>query len=52
MASTAFGTMGEDANLDFIKSLTSVGDEFSNVKGKMDEMKEVKYDDLGSVFEG
>lgn len=52
MAATAFGTMGEDANLDFIKSLTSVGGEFDNVKGKMESMKKVKYDDLGSMFEG
>lgn len=51
MAATAFGTMGEDANLDFIKSLTSVGDEFDNVQGKMDGLKETKYDDLGSMFE-
>ena len=52
MAATAFGTMGEDANLDFIKSLSSVGDEFDNTKGKMEELKEVKYDDLGSMLEG
>ncbi len=52
MAATAFGTMGEDANLEFIESLSSVGDEFSNVKGKMEEVKEVKYDDLGSMLEG
>lgn len=32
MAATAFGTMGEDSNLDFIKSLTSVGDEFENIQ--------------------
>lgn len=52
MAATAFGTMGEDANLDFVKSLTSVGDEFDNVKGKMESIKEVKYDNLGSMLEG
>ena len=52
MAATAFGTMGEDANLDFIKSLSSVGEEFDNTKGKMEELKEVKYDDLGSMLEG
>lgn len=52
MAATAFGTMGEDANLDFIKSLTSVGDAFSDTEGKMESLKEVKYNDLGSMFEG
>ena len=52
LASTAFGTMGEDANRQFIESLTSVGDEFSNVAGKMAEIQEVKYDDLGSQLEG
>lgn len=52
MAATAFGAMGEDANLDFIKSLTSVGDAFSDTEGKMESLKEVKYNDLGSMFEG
>lgn len=39
MAATAFGTMGEDANLDFIKSLSSVGEEFDNTKDKMEDLK-------------
>lgn len=52
MAATAFGSMGEDANLDFIKSLTSVGDTFDKTEGKMESLKKVKYDDIGSVFEG
>lgn len=52
MAATAFGTMGEDSNLNFIKSLSSVGEEFDDIEGKMDSLKEVKYDDLGSMFEG
>lgn len=52
MAATAFGTMGEDANLDFIKSLTSVGDAFNDIEGEMKTLQDVKYDDLGSVFEG
>ena len=51
MAATAFGTMGEDANLKVVTSLTTVGDEFSNVKGAMDGVKEVKYDNLGSMLE-
>lgn len=51
MAATAFGTMGEDANLDFVKSLTTVGDEFTDVKGKMDEVKDTKYGDVGDQFQ-
>ena len=52
MAQTAFGTMGEDANLKVVTSLTTVGDEFKNVKGTMESIKDVKYDDIGSAFEG
>lgn len=52
MASTAFGTMGEDANLKVVTSLTTVGDKFSDVKGTMESIKDVKYDDIGSAFEG
>lgn len=37
-AAVAFGTMGEDGNLKFIKSLTSVGEEYSNVEGKAQSM--------------
>ena len=48
MSATAFGTMGEDSNLKFVQSLTSVGDGFTDVQGKMDEIKDIKYDDLNS----
>lgn len=51
MAATAFGTMGEDANLKVVTSLTTVGDEFNNVKGAMDGVKEAKFDNLGSMIE-
>ena len=50
MAATAFGTMGEDANLKVVKSLKSTGDSFTNVKGKMEEVKKVRYDDVGTQF--
>lgn len=50
MAATAFGTMGEDANLKVIKSLTTTGDTFENVKGTMEEVKDVRYDDVGTQF--
>ena len=48
MAATAFGTMGEDSNLKFVQSLTSVGDTFDTVKGTMESIKNVKYDDINS----
>ena len=48
MAATAFGTMGEDANLKVVESLTTVGDDFKDVKGTMESVKDVRYDDIGS----
>lgn len=48
MAATLFGTMGEDSNLDFIKSLTSVGDTFSDVKGTMEDVDQVRWDNTKS----
>ena len=45
MAATAFGTMGEDANLKVVKSLTTTGDVFNNVKGTMEGIKDVRYTD-------
>lgn len=51
MAATAFGSLGEDANLRVVTSLDIMGDEFDNVKGTMDNIKEVKFDNLGSMAE-
>lgn len=48
MAATAFGTMGEDSNLKFVQSLTSMGNTFVDVRGQMEEIKNIKYDDLES----
>ena len=50
MAATAFGTMGEDANLKVVKSLKSTGDEFENVKDTMKDIKDIRYDDVGKRF--
>ena len=50
MAQVAFGTMGEDANLKVVRSLKSTGDSFKNVKGTMEEMKDIRYDDVGTQF--
>ena len=52
MAATAFGTMGEDANLSVVESLTTLGDSYSDVNGKMDEMKQQRYDDVVSQIQG
>lgn len=50
MAAVAFGTMGEDANLQVVKSLTTTGDTFKDVKGTMESVKDVKYSDVGTQF--
>lgn len=52
MAATAFGTMGEDANLSVVTSLTTLGDSYSNVKGTMEDMQNVRYGDVKSELEG
>ena len=50
MAAQAFGTMAEDGGTQFIEALSSVGDSFDDVKGKMDEIKDTRYDDIGSAL--
>ena len=50
MAAVAFGTMGEDANLDVVKSLTTVGHSFKDVKGSMEGIKKIKYDNIEDQF--
>lgn len=52
LAATAFGTMAEDGGTKFIESLSSVGDSFDNVKGKADELADVKYDTPQSTLQG
>ncbi len=52
MAAAAFGTMGEDANLAVVGALTSVGTELDSVNGKMDELKQQRYEDVQSQLEG
>lgn len=51
MAAKAFGTMGEDANLQVVKSLKSTGTEFQSVKGSMESIKEVRYDSITNQYE-
>ena len=47
-----FGTMWEDLGPDVVTQLNNIGDNAGWAAGKMDELKKVKYDDLGSMFEG
>lgn len=51
MSATAFGTMGEDANAQFVESLTSVGDTFNDVDGAMNNAKETAGEGLASSLE-
>lgn len=51
-ASIAFGTLGEDNNLKFITSLSSVGDEYKNVAGTMDEVKDIANGGLKNALSG
>lgn len=44
LAALAFGTMAEDGGTKFIQSLSAVGDAYTDVKGKADELAAVKYD--------
>lgn len=52
MAAEAFGTMAEDGGTKFISSLTSVGDTFDNIRGKMDDLMDVKYDNVADAWGG
>lgn len=52
LAAKAFGTMAEDGGVKFIQSLNTIGNNFDDVKGKMNEVKEMRYDDLKSAFQG
>ena len=51
LASTMWSAVGEDNSLKVIQSLDDVNDKYKDVKGTMEELKEVKYSDLGSSVE-
>ena len=46
-----FGTMWEDLGADAVLSLNDIENGLDGVQGSMDELKNTKYDDLGSMFE-
>lgn len=51
-ASNVWSSLGEDNALNIITSLDDVNKKFSDVKGTMDEVNDIEYDDLGNRIEG
>lgn len=47
-----FGTMWEDMGEDAVKALTNTNGEFDKTADNLEKIKEIKYDSLGSAFEG
>ncbi len=47
-----FGTMWEDLGTDAVTALADIEDGVYGTTDAMNEMKDIKYDDLGSMFEG
>lgn len=47
-----FGTMWEDLGEDAVFAMTQYGEAFDETLGTMNEIKQVKYDNLSDMFEG
>lgn len=47
-----FGTMWEDLGPEVVTQLGSIRDLYDGTEESMNKIKEVKYDDIGSMFEG
>lgn len=47
-----FGTMWEDLGPEAVTALASIEDGAYDTAGAMQQIKDIKYDDIGSVFEG
>ena len=47
-----FGTMWEDLGKDAVFAMTEYGDKFDETANTMNQLKEVKYDNLTDLFEG
>ena len=47
-----FGTMWEDMGTEAMKALTNTNGEFDKTADNLQKIKEIKYDDMGSAFEG
>lgn len=52
VASETWSALGEDNAMQVITALNDVNDAYSNVKGTMDTLKEVRYSDLESAVSG
>ena len=49
---TMYGTMWEDMGVEAVKALSDTNGEFDKTADNLEKIKEIKYDDLGSAFEG
>lgn len=47
-----FGTMWEDLGAEAVLAMTQSGDEFNQMRNTMEEIKDIKYDNLSDMFEG
>ena len=47
-----FGSMWEDLGSEGVQALTDINGEFNKTYDTMNQIKEIKYDDLGSALEG
>lgn len=47
-----FGTMWEDLGPEVVTQLGAIRDGYSNVAGSAEKLSQIKYNDLGSAFEG
>ena len=47
-----YGTMGEDLGAEGVKTLTDISGKTDMTKSSMEQLKDVKYDNLGSALEG
>lgn len=47
-----WGTMWEDMGADAIAAMLNVNTEFDKTRDSMEQIKAIKYDDIGSAFEG
>lgn len=47
-----YGTMWEDLGAEGVKALSDIGGEFDRTYESMEQLKDIKYNDLGSALEG
>lgn len=47
-----YGTMWEDLGAEGVKALSDINGEFDRTADTLEQIKDIRYDDLGSAFEG